>query len=470
MGKYVFGGHEVGSDLVLNEEQVCAMERIVSFIDSPGWGCMTLMGFAGTGKTTLMGLVHDIYYFGRPVQFSATTHKAAGVLKGRVGERVFTVNSLFGIMVEQDFDADNFDVSVKKRTDGDSKLRRNGVVVIDEASMLSEENFHDVMDKAEEYCLKVLFVGDPAQLAPVGEDDVSVVFRSGGEEPAVLRKIERTGDNGILGESMLVRNTGEWSREDSHGVRFVAASGGGAAEVFRERIPGLESDPNFFRVLSYTNKNVEAVNTAVRRMLGRDGVPVEGEPMMGYSNWGYDPGRRECPYRFVNSEGYKVVEDLGWDEQDVSELGLEDGLVMKARRIVLADSLGLRTEVPFIDVKSDPENLRAARVLAHRKKELWQRWREGGRKDGKLIARIGEIDEMLFVNDGIRDGLGFLLQAKVIDFGYAHTIHKSQGSTFRHVLINDPDIMCCTDGRTRRQLRYVAVTRASESATIIVRG
>lgn len=477
MREYDFSGRKVKTEIELNPEQEAAVRGMVDFIFSPETGgCMTLMGFAGTGKTTLMGLVHDICMFDRPVQFAATTHKAAGVLKGKVGEHVSTVNSLFGIMIEQDLDVENFDVSVKKRREGDVRLRKGGVVVIDEASMLSEENFRDVMEKAREFGVKVIFVGDPAQLAPVGEDDVSVVFREGDWPKAVLRKVERTGDNGILLESMRVRNTGEFSMEDSGGVGFLDCRGDGVARVFDEYIPGLRKDPNFFRVLSYTNRNVEAVNRAVRNRLGLQGVPVEGEPMMGYSNWGYDWSRSYTgtPYKFINSESYRVLGVDSVDTVDVSELAdVEYGggeLPMTVVKLVLKDPIGLKVRVPYIDVRENPGNLKAAAVLAHQKKLLWNRWREAPLKEkGPYLARIGELDDMLFVNDNIRDGLGFLLQAKVIDFGYAHTIHKSQGSTFRHVLVNDTDILSCPDRRTRRQLRYVAVTRASETVDVIVR-
>jgi ATP-dependent exoDNAse (exonuclease V) alpha subunit len=65
------------------------------------------------------------------------------------------------------------------------------------------------------------------------------------------------------------------------------------------------------------------------------------------------------------------------------------------------------------------------------------------------------------------DKYGTLIQAKVIDYGYAHTIHKSQGSTFKHVLINDDDISRCLDKKVRKQLRYVSLTRAQKSANII---
>ena len=50
-----------------------------------------------------------------------------------------------------------------------------------------------------------------------------------------------------------------------------------------------------------------------------------------------------------------------------------------------------------------------------------------------------QIDQYLFVNDDIKEG-GRTLVSKVIDFGYAMTVHKSQGSTFTNVLMDENDI------------------------------
>ena len=83
------------------------------------------------------------------------------------------------------------------------------------------------------------------------------------------------------------------------------------------------------------------------------------------------------------------------------------------------------------------------------------------------IKKIQSIDYLLFVNDNIVDDNGYMLQQKVVDFGYAHTIHKSQGSTFENVLINDIDIENCSDEKVKRQLRYVGLTRAKKTAIII---
>ena len=82
---------------------------------------MTISGWAGTGKTTLMDVVNKRYWMSHTVHFAATTHKAAGVLKERIGKKVFTVNSLFGIMIETDMDGETYDVSKKARKLADDR-------------------------------------------------------------------------------------------------------------------------------------------------------------------------------------------------------------------------------------------------------------------------------------------------------------------------------------------------------------
>ena len=476
--QYNFRGRKVNVDINLNDEQIAAMEELVDFIQSDRT-CLTVMGYAGTGKTTLMGIVRDIFRYDVRLQFAATTHKAAGVLKEKVNESVSTVNSLFGIVVEQDFDVENFDVSIKKRREGDNKLMKGSVVIIDEASMLSEENFADVMEKCQDFHCKVIFVGDPAQLAPVKEEDISIVFRQELGKIIKLTKVERTGDNGILKEATAIRNGSDLSYIDDNGISFIDhTEGQRIAEIFDTYIPGLKENPNYFRVLSFTNKNVENLNFAIRKKLGYDGLdPQEGEPMMSYANWGYDYSRRYMgtPYRFVNSESYQVVGIDKEETKDVMEyVEVEHSgdveIPITIKRLKLKDALGLNVTVPYIDVKDNKENLRAAKLLSYQKQLLWNKWKTAKINDKpNYLARINEIDNMLFVNDNIRDNNGFLLQGKVIDYGYAHTIHKSQGSTFNNVLINDVDICSCMDKKMRQQLRYVAITRASNNVDIIVK-
>lgn len=470
-------------DVILNPQQLDAVSQINDFINNKDEFAMTISGWAGTGKTTLMEVVQKRYWMRQVVHFAATTHKAAGVLKTKVGKRVFTVNSLFGIMIETDMDGERYDVSKKSRNLSDDKVKPGSIIIIDEASMLSIQNYIDVILKAKEKKCKIIFIGDSAQLSPVNEDDISIVFRNTDHRIVELTQVMRTDDNAILDESTSVRNEGHYTyvtnmNEDGNGVKYIKNNDvNEIVDVIDKHIYGLKDDPNYFRVLTYTNANVEKLNTVIRKKLGYDGMnPQPGEPLMSYSNWGYiGNGPNGTMYSVINSEAYTCKEVTKEHDDDIREMiTYTDQPLLKDYNLhiidlTIEDSLGERIDVPLIDVKNNPHNREIVVALAYEKVHQWNRYRMLEQKVDKLkcLEKINAIDNFLFVNDNVYDQYGVLIQAKVIDYGYAHTIHKSQGSTFTHVLINDDDINRCLDKNVKKQLRYVAVTRAQKSANII---
>lgn len=485
-GKYeniLDNGCTVWLDILLNDQQKDAIKQINDFITSPNEFAMTISGWAGTGKTTLMDVVNKRYWMSHTVHFAATTHKAAGVLKERIGKKVFTVNSLFGIMIETDMDGETYDVSKKARKLADDRVKPNSIIIIDEASMLSIQNYIDVILKAKERKCKIIFIGDSAQLSPVNEDDISIVFRNTDHRIVELTKVMRTDDDSILNESASVR-TGEGFTYETHindkgeGVKYISSKDTkGTLDIIDTYIDGLKDDPNYFRVLTYTNANVEKLNRVIRKKLGYDGMdPQPGEPLMAYSNWGYEGmGLSGAVYSVVNSEAYTCKEILDEEDENVRNMitytneTLLDDYKLHIINLDIEDSLGKKITVPLIDVRNNPHNREIVVALAYEKVHQWNRYREAENKKEKLdcLDKINAIDDFLFVNDNVYDKYGTLIQAKVIDYGYAHTIHKSQGSTFTHVLINDDDINRCLDKNVKKQLRYVAVTRAKKSANII---
>ena len=485
-GKYkniLDNGYEIWLDFVLNNQQKEVIKQINDFINNKDEFAMTVSGWAGTGKTTLMEIVNRRYWMTHTVHFAATTHKAAGVLKEKVGKKVFTVNSLFGIMIETDMEGETYDVSKKARKLSDDKVKPNSIIIIDEASMLSIQNYIDVILKAKERKCKIIFIGDSAQLSPVNEDDISIVFRNTDHRVVELTKVMRTDDNSILDESTSVRLNGGFTyethtNEEGDGVRYINSHNvKEILDVIDSHIDGLRDDPNHFRVLTYTNANVEKLNRMIRKKLGYDGLnPQPGEPLMAYSNWGYEGmGVSGAVYKIVNSEAYNckgVVSEYDEDIKDMITYTYDNTLEDYKLHIIeldVEDSLGNQINVPLIDVKNNQHNQEIVIALAFEKVHQWNKYRETEGKMEKLkcLEKINAIDEFLFVNDNVYDKYGTLIQAKVIDFGYAHTIHKSQGSTFTHVLINDDDISRCLDKNVKKQLRYVAVTRAKKSASII---
>lgn len=431
-----------------NAQQIDALNEMDRFMKSNETS-MTLSGYAGTGKTSLMEMIAKKgQKQNRPVMFCATTNKAAAVLNDRVSKAGFkasTLNKVFGINVEVDsskaYNARNL-VNVLKDVD----IMPGTTIIIDEASMINEENYKILNDIAKEHRLKIIYVGDEAQLAPVNEDKISKVFRNGEGKVIRLTQVERTDDNAILKEATAIRNGEPLSKVSSfnskgEGVAYISPQHQEAInEVIEKYVKGLKQNPNYFRILAYTNKAVTAYNNQVRELLGYDSpIPHVGEPMTGYANWGYE--WRTKSYRFINSESYKVTQ-VGRPTTVQTRLDNGTPVVMQAVPITLEDSLGNVDTFNFMDIKNNAQNRQSAMILANEKKRLWNEARRAYGRDAKaaVYAKINAIDSFLFVNDNIEDNSHNLLQAKTIDFGYALTIHKSQGSTFTHVLMDDVDV------------------------------
>ena len=432
-----------------NAQQVDALNEMDRFMKSSET-TMTLSGYAGTGKTSLMEMIaKKATMQGESVEFCASTNKAAAVLNERVSKAGFkanTLNKLFGINVEVDMYGSSYNAKNLVNNLKDVDILPGTTVIIDEASMINEENYHIINGIAKKKDLQIIYVGDEAQLAPVGETEISKVFRNGDGKVIRLTQVERTADNAILKEATDIRNGKPLSGESSfnskkEGVAYISPSHQDAVnEVVEHYVKGLKDNPNHFRILAYSNKAVAAYNKQVRDLLGYDSpVPRVGEPMMGYAQWGYD--WRSKSYRLINSEAYKVT---GVDKPKTVSIKSEDGhtLTMEAIPITMMDSMGKVDTFNYIDVKNNVQNREVAKLLSEDKQFLWQMYRKVSGKQAKaeVLARINAIDDFLFINDNIEDGKGNLLSKKVIDFGYAMTVHKSQGSTFTHVLLDDVDI------------------------------
>jgi len=441
-----------------NSQQEEALNAMNDFLKSNETS-MTLSGFAGTGKTSLMEIIaKKAKKEHRKIVFSASTNKAAAVLRNRIKSAGFdaqTLNKVFGIQVEVDtnkpYDASNLVNKLKE-----ANITPGTVVVIDEASMINEENFRILNGIAQENDLKIIYVGDKGQLAPVNESQVSKVFRNNTGRIVNLTKVERTEDNAILKEATDIRSgkplSGESSfNKEGKGVAYVKKSNKAAIKAIVEKfVPKLKENPDYFRILAYTNAAVARYNEAVRRALGyTDNTPRVNEPIVGYNNWGYVWDKNGGTYRFINSEAYKVTK-VG-KSKEVNWSYPINGVKVKLTYtpVTLEDAMGKSQIIDFIDIKGNEENRKNATILAKEKARLWREamsYPKGSKMRLSILNQVNEIEDFLFVNDNIVDDIADskgkhpVLQKKVFDFGYAMTVHKSQGSTFTNVMVDDADI------------------------------
>ena len=69
--------------------------------------------------------------------------------------------------------------------------------------------------------------------------------------------------------------------------------------------------------------------------------------------------------------------------------------------------------------------------------------------------------------EDLRGSSGGLIVKKDLDYGYAITIHKSQGSTYTNVMINEDNVDKNSNNEERNKLKYVALSRPTDKAYVL---
>lgn len=458
-------GYEIETPFELNDEQKNALNKINDFINSDK-NIITLSGYAGTGKTSLMEMLASKWSSeGENVGFTATTHKATSVLKSKVQKydfKTYTMHSLFGIQPSVDLNMSEFDIR-KTIDEYIAKKSYPNIIVIDEASMINQEHYNFIRELAERNDLKIIFIGDPAQLKPVKSTDISPVFKNNDGEIIFLTKVERTDNNAILKTATNIRNNKELTyqtelNDKNEGIIYLQPSTSLIKKVILDNIDLIKEDINSFKILAFTNKKVQTYNELVRSLLNYDETPHIGEPIMIYDN----KNRKGNQYQLINSEIYEIV---NVEESQLTKYleNIDDSVFLKGWNLYLKDIDGNMSSL-FV-IKVDQNNVEDLKKISKEIKLLWTKY--SVTKNYRIYEQIQDLQNLLNVDKNITGPLGNVLVKKVWDFGYAHTIHKSQGSTYEKVLIDGDDIELAQTNEDVKQLKYVGITRAQKQVFYI---
>jgi hypothetical protein len=135
----------------LSEEQ-----RVAVLAATTGGDLAQIVGRAGAGKTTAASAIAEAYReAGYEVRGAALAGKAAETLQQETGIRSRTLHSWE-------------DAWVRK---GVERLHAGSVLVIDEAGMVDARQLGRMLDYAQQSNAKVILLGDPDQLKPIGPGD-----------------------------------------------------------------------------------------------------------------------------------------------------------------------------------------------------------------------------------------------------------------------------------------------------------
>lgn len=484
--EYVFtfnDGFKINLPFSLNDQQKSALYELEKFIEDGGTE-ITLSGYAGTGKSTIIGIFSKWLNnrIGRGnIIYTAPTHRANVITKqNNPNANVYTLSALFGFTPDTDITMEQGSLDLRElefRAKNQMKYEPGQLIIIDEASMVQDGLYEYIQEIVAKHNGSVIYVGDSAQLRPVKSDHISKVFTSDGIPQITLTKVERTGDNPILKEATKLRRGEGLSYQtdiNDKGQGVLYTSDDAIIDKNLKQIVTSEefnADPLHFRVLTATNAAASTYNSKIRSLrYGKFAKPfVKGDIIMGYSNKLRKP---DGSYRLINSGDYIVQSVKDTNIKFKTDKG---DIEFKAFNLSIRPTGGTIMDdfqLTVID-KNEPDS-KLFEVVEY-KDRLWKMAKEA-KQNGQiskyrdLVQMAYNVDNELNITKNLEDNQGRLKIRKAIDYGYAQTVWKSQGSTYSKVLILSNEIDTFGYGKDvmqlRNELRYVAVSRAKNFVII----
>lgn len=449
--------------ILLGEEQQQALNLLVNFIHSDK-KAFSLSGYAGTGKSFLVkALIEYLESTQIDYELCTPTHKAKIVLERFAKRPAITLHKLLAL--SPNIEILKLDLKYLKFLTRDIKLMMfpiEGVVICDESSMVNDDLFDLLIEKAKQFKSKIIFIGDKAQLKPVNSITYSKVFLI--EDNFTLTKIYRQKEeSGLTTVLPELRNKYIPFFKEAIGTEGSLFCTSNISKFIISSIPSFQKAINNADILeakflAYTNSRVIAFNNKMEEILFGGHSEYNNKGLLtSYANTEFNHNK------FWNSMDYPIVGNPV--KLDVHIPGF---VSMPGYRLKLYDSINdFNSEVVILSKEIDPdhyialaahiENVRINAVNLKKNRSM------GSSKAWQFYYRI--MESFTTPVDLYYDNR--LIRQKSFDRGYASTIHKAQGSSINNVFIDMKSIAQCRDKRELRQLQYVAISRATTNAYIL---
>ena len=461
--------------VTLNADQKAAFKAIQKFLDHPAADVFVLKGYAGTGKTFLMQHIAQwLQEQKRKFCMLAATGRAATVLRGKTGFSASTVHGeLYNFDKIDGLDEETLAESSSSGIPGQMTMQfltrpaddESTIYIVDEASMLSGDmvesnnfavfgsgillqDFFQVASKS-----KIIFVGDPCQLPPVGQtfspalDTDWLTKQQRFPVSVTLSKIERNkDDNDILVLASAIRAMND-SRER---IKFPKLPASGLNNVklhtsddamFNLYAANYKAaGPNNCLAIARSNKKVQMINRDMRRELFGSGyVPLQVGDVLLVTQNNYSVPLTNGDFVTVNALE-ETEKKLGMKFQKVVVTALASGKEFKM--LLSLDTLeslkGNLTNEQSRELMIDFNHQMKAKGF-HQKSEPYK---EAMREDSYL-------------------------NCLKVSYGYAVTCHKAQGGEWNNVYLFLDKSMYGAPYYELCKWWYTAVTRAKDELNLV---
>lgn len=412
------------------------IRKIEVFFDQDDNNIFLLSGSAGTGKTSICGLLPGYFQEGQLI-VTGPTHKSVHVLREKLDNTpCMTIHKFLGLKPKR---IKGESVLVRSDRYDPSEYMNVRVVLVDEASMLSAELLRYIKQDLDAWGRQYILVGDKYQLPPVNEivsPCFAIEYLPEENQTELLEVVRQANDNPVIAIATSIRNaiidnkeppfTGK-RNEDNVGVYTLKRQRW--LEKLAEAVldPRFKEDPDWLRILAYKNETVHFYNQKVREILGEDlTVPFsEGDLVTAKSPW------------IVQDE---VIIMTG-DEFEV--LAIEP-----CTHPVYPQLHGYWVSLKYME--DQPVYVLDYMRSAQAYKDLLQAITINAREQGDWRPY-------------------YALEEYYADLRpvYAITVHSSQGSTFDNVMVDFQDIYVNKKLSEADRCYYVAVTRARRNVILL---
>lgn len=392
----------------LTDEQKQIKEKALAWVFDPSQ-YIAIAGYAGTGKTTLMGdFVATLQneYDHDKINLITFTGKASCVLQSKLKDfgvttPCSTIHSLIYKLRGK---------NKKNELQWDLKVRdeiTSSLIIVDEASMVSPQIYRDILDLN----IPTIFIGDIGQLPSINGG----VFQPLLDTDLKLNTVHRQAlDNPII---QLATDTRNFKPIDFGVYKDQAAKVQIKSDIVKKAKQDMASDPEAI-FLCGKNKTRVALNTQIRSIKG------------------------------ITSKHPQVGERLVCLKNDKQKMIFNGQLMFVLQCQVINEA------VYYLQLQPEYED-RVVECLAY---------------NGSFNnCKANNLDEKMS-NDSklIREaysGYEHLGEVNFFDFGYCLSVHKSQGSEWNKVLLFDEGLPKQTKEEYYRWL-YTGITRAKEKLLI----
>jgi formylglycine-generating enzyme required for sulfatase activity/tRNA A37 threonylcarbamoyladenosine biosynthesis protein TsaE len=495
--------------IVLTEDQKKALYELEGFILERDEQVFILSGYAGTGKTFLMkGVSKWLQELNREVVYTAPTGRASKVLSNSTGRSTSTMHRQIYKFTKEEENRTEFSVG-KRLTieDIDNIKTENLIYIVDEASMVGDELFDKKLNVTGMYYgsgklltdtinfldfksnpkTKLIFVGDEAQLPPVGmiyspalkPDYLKKRFDLNSIKVSLTQIVRQNLNSDIYATSNNLRETLN-QFTTSFPDKVPVKSGNDLliiphAKILEQYFNLSNTSPSANSIiLAFSNDLVTFYNKEIRKRFfpNKEGKVSVGDVLVvGSNTYHTEPNLNNGEIIRVTAVGKSYDKIMCCDRGKKNEVSSQ---YLEFSEKYVTGKFKFR-EVTIQVRKSDGDNAELDILIL-------EDWLESTDADfpwcANYLIKKHATDDFYYNNRNLyqdRKKYDFEL-AKFISkdkfanavrckFGYALTVHKAQGGEWDNVLVN---IQISVQMNTSEYYRwvYTAITRAKKAAWV----